>query len=398
MKIKTLIVSLGVFLIVFGIFYKIYEYNLLSQLIKTDEENFKNEIALIEENSKEKEKQRTEQENYKKEKKAKKQDDTIPISTTIQSIIVNTDKLTEYLRLLEQNRNKIEIINQKTNLLFGEKRTLVKQILQKINDYYKNEIKLTQIEIVRESLFLNIFEALYDNTISYDHLTTKWNFSRDKFVQSLSEISSLEKYSKNDFAFKNETEIKNYFPYGLEVLNRYKDSFRSYYLISKDYASERDESALYKARKYADTAVELQTVDWDRLGQEQQDNIFETKREISELLSQKINLFSQLSVDKSLLLPLKNKILFPQFNLELCYFYNYKTQIYYGIRLNYPEATSTAELINDLSIIAPKTNKLDEKFDNNSLVLSNTKEKIEFVCEDKQTNKKYYLTIPKVTN
>lgn len=398
MKIKTLIVLLGVFLILFGIFYKIYEYNLLNQLIKSDEGNFNNEIALIEENSKEKEKQRVEQEIYKKEKKAKKQDDTIPFFTSIQSIVVNTDKLTEYLKLLEQNSNKFEPIDKKTNLLLGDKRILAKQIVQKTKDYYKNEIKLTQIEIVRENLFLNIFEALYDNTTAYNHLTTKWNLSRDKFTQSLSDISSLEKYSKNDFAFKNEAEIKNYFPYGLEVLNRYKDSLRSYYLISKDYASERDESALYKARKFADTAVELKTVDWDRLGQEQQDKIFETKREISELLSQKITLLDQLSIYKSLLLPLKKNILFPQFNLELCYFYNYKTQIYYGIRLNYPEATSTAELINNLSIIAPKTDKLDEKFDNNSLVLSNTKEKIEFVCEDKQTNKKYYLTIPKVTN
>ncbi|QQG43376.1 MAG: hypothetical protein HYW45_04265 [Candidatus Daviesbacteria bacterium] len=395
MQLKTLTIAACLLLIALGIGYKFQERQHLRTLVDTYHSVLTDELTVIEEYN------NSQEEAYKHLKTFLDQKPNTPIKDTLDNLdrIIRSGKLIEnqdqeYQRKINEDRQKFQNLRKSAVLLIGPAKEFSTKLLDSIDAYYENEIESAKNNSIGLDFTLSLFETLKDYSIALNHSDTSAKLNAEKFAATFYEISTLEKYARSDFSFRNEAEIKRLLPYEYEVLTKYREYLKSYYTVSKDVVDGNYESAGYKAGKLSTDASNL-TVDWSRIGTG--DDNEQTKRSkaiLEQLIVQlnTLNNFKQRGLGKY---PFMNEIAFTKKDLLLCHIYSYKTGLYNLITSENPKAKTTEDLLKDLSTVSPKTNDLDNEFDKSSMKYTNTDEKMEFVCEDKPANKSYTFTTSK---
>lgn len=389
MRIRVIIPALFLLFVILILGYKIYEYNQLKVIVKTYESNFVNELVLAEESN-----QITEDfvETFTTFLTQDPEASFSAVLTSYDDVIriinIGDNKGIEYQREITENQKEYQNLNRSTFILIGKPKGFSGNFLKVVDKYYQDESKSTLYSLMGTRLLKNLFQLLRDDAIVRNHSDLIQDIKAKDYASTLYSISSIEKYTEKDYTLPDENEIKKLYLYGSDVLGRYKDYLKAYYLVAKDYARGDYESSAYKYEKFKDVYANL-TVDWDRLLGENDKDTLEIQKSVLEDLYNQIKLLEQFNEEGLGRYPLFETITFQNKDLILCHLYSYKTSLYNSITSKYPEAKTIDDLLNELDTIAPKTKDLDSKFDRSVMEFSNDEKKISFICKDKVADRSY---------
>lgn len=395
MPLRIVIVVACVLLLFLGIGYKFQEYNHLKNLVDTYQSVLTGKLTHIEEYN------NSQEEGYKHLKTYLSQKPNTPIKDTLSNLdqVIKSAKLIQdivqdYEKRVNEDREKFQAIRKSKLFLVGSVQGFSDKLLNSIDSYYQEEAQTAKNNKMSLDFSINLYETLKDYSIALNYSDTSAKLPAEKVAATFYELSSLEKYARDDFSFRNEEEIKKSMPYEYEILTKYRQYLKSYYTVVKDYVNGNYDSAAYKATRLTTDASNL-TVDWSRIGEWDEAERVKRGKTILEHLITQLALLKELKQNGLGKYPYMNEIIFNKKDLLLCHLYSYKKGIYNLITSEYPKAKTTEELFEELSTVSPKTNEFDNEFDKDSINYTNNDEKIEFVCKDKESNKSYIFTTSK---
>jgi hypothetical protein len=206
------------------------------------------------------------------------------------------------------------------------------------------------------------------------------------YYQLFGDIYSLEKYSRNDFKFEKEDDIKNYYPMGYGHLTRNKDYMGAFYLLAKDYAMDDFEAANYKAKRVSDLELALNT-DFEEILNEGAEKGRERYRNIIDYTMRKASLVKEFKRSNISKYPILGNVNNWNEDVEMCQLYAGKTGMFNSVLKEYPKATNIDDLLVELNKLAPITEKYDMNFDKSVATLINEEDKITLTCTDAETNR-----------
>lgn len=299
-----------------------------------------------------------------------------------------------YLKTLETNKNQYQNLETQSKILFGKKGEFVKRFLSHQGTYYDTEIENVRTSLVDDNLFLNLFAVWKDRALMDDYDGKAQKNPETYYSNNFTDIATLEKYTRSDFKFKDEDKIKEFYPYGYDSLNKFKEYMASYYSVIKDYVGGDEESASFKYSRLQETAINL-NIDFEKLFFEGKDKSDERSNKIIAAVTEKSKLikdFKDGNLGKYPLLPTVQKW---KEDLLMCQMYAYKTNYYQSITNKYPDATNFDTLLTQLAEVAPKTDAVDSRFDKSTIKYSSSDKKIKFECLDKEDGKTYTFVINK---
>lgn len=392
MQLRIIIVATCILLLALGIGYKFHEYQYLKTLVDTYQSVLTDKLTLLEEYN------RLQEEEYKNLKTYLDQKPNTPIKEALSNLdkVIKSNKLVlgvtqDYQRKIGEDRKKFQDLQKSEILLLNPVKGFDEKLLTSIDNYYQEEVQTPQNNSIYSDFRINLFETLKDYTIALDFSANLANLTTEKFASAFYKISSLEKYSRDDFSFQNEEEIKKLLPYEYEILTKYREYLKSYYTVSKDVLKGNYDSAQYKSGKLLTDASNL-TVDWNRVGRGNEAETTKRGKAILEQLITQLELFRNFKQNGLGKYPFMNEIVFNKKDLLLCHMYSYKKWVYSSVTSEFPEAKTIEDLFKEYSTVSPKTNEFDNEFDKDSMQYTNTDKKIEFICKDKPANKSYTFT------
>lgn len=395
MPLRIVIVVACVLLLFLGIGYKFQEYNHLKNLVDTYQLVLTGKLTHIEEYN------NSQEEGYKHLKTYLSQKPNTPIKDTLSNLdqVIKSAKLIQgivedYEKRVKEDREKFQSIKKSRLLLVGSAKGFSDKLLDSIDNYYQEEAKTAKNNNLSLDFSINLYETLKDYSIALNYSATSAKLPAEKVATTFYELSSLEKYSRDDFSFRNEEEIKKLMPYEYEILTKYKQYLKSYYTVVKDYVNGNYDSAAYKATRLTTDASNL-TVDWSRIGEwDEAERVKRGKTILEDLITQ-LSLLKELKQNGIGKYPYVKEVTFNKKDLLLCHLYSYKKGIYNLVTSEYPKAKTIEDLQKELSTVSPKTNELDSEFDKDSMEFTNIDDKIEVICKDKEANKSYIFTTSK---
>lgn len=396
MKLKTILVCfLFLFVAASGVL-KYWEWSSLKELIEAYNLNTRVELSIIEEgdrlNKKYTDLASTIDNQGTKKPLAESLKEYDEIIGTIRAM---ANKNREYIETIEGNSNLYEELNKRRWLTMGKTKAFYSRFLDAITEYYRLEIESSHKDSLDIQLGEKLFENMRDSYLGLDHQSRLYKMSETELSKSFFDLSSLEKYPKDDFQFENHEEMNKRHPYGLEVLRRYDDFLGSYYQVVKDLVKGDVESAGYKSRRLQDATLGL-SADWDRIvGETREEDIRRAEGilksassvlvEIDEYLANQIGIY-----------PFLPRPRFTVRDLVYCQLLAFKTNLYQQIRSDNPPATNVEELVKSLGDLAPKFPEVDEATDKSVIELTDTDDEIVFGCMDREVDRKYIFSISKI--
>ncbi|OGC48047.1 hypothetical protein A2W32_01670 [candidate division WWE3 bacterium RBG_16_37_10] len=405
MELRTILITILVITTISLVGYKYYEYQQLLNLIKTVDENAREELLLVEEEDK-LSKQAFQKfneyisswnsENFVKLNEQEKIDKTNEyLINIINAVKFSNNKSQEYKNAIIKNSEEILELKSAGKLLIGNRKNHHISVTDFIGRYYYHELEAVNTALVEDILSSNWLEAEKDMLVTDQYELSTKNSNEQTYKDYFFILSPLEKYNRNDFTFSNDNLLIQDYPYGYEVLQRYKRFLKSYYQINRDFISGDYESVNYKASKLEDDAVNTSTIDWNKFVNENNEKKTELRKKILDNL---INLLKLIKEFDNLNLgnyPFVESINYSIFDITMCNAYMYKTSLYSDISGENIKAQTFEELLKELSILSPKTEYLDVYFDKDTLNYKNSENKFLFNCLDKTTNKNYLFTLSK---
>jgi hypothetical protein len=300
----------------------------------------------------------------------------------------------EYLKALEENRGSYKKLEFPSKLLLGNRGKFARQFIENQLNYYDVEIEGIKENIISDYLAKNIFAVMKDKIIMMDFDDKASVAPTTNYSRYFADIASLEKYTRSDFKFPKEDEIKELFPYGHEMLDNNREYMSAYYSVVKDYVAGDYESAAYKYSRIEEASLEL-NVDFDRLFSEGEERENERAKKIIEYVVAKNMAIKEFKKDNLGMYPLLPRVDGWKDDLELCQLYSYKASYYNNVLKKYPEAEDFESLITELAQLAPSTSQIDSDFDKAVVEFTNTDELIQFKCTDGEVSKAYTFTTTK---
>lgn len=389
MQLRIIIVAACILLLAVGIGYKFQEYQHLKSLVDTYQSVLTGKLTHIEEYNS------SQEEGYKHLKTYLSEKPNTPLKDTLSNLdqVIKSAKLIQgivqdYEKRVDEDREKFQTIRKSRILLVGPVKGFSDRLLDSIDSYYQEEAQTAKNNKLSLDFSINLYETLKDYAIALDFSANSANLKPDKFASDFYKISSLEKYSRDDFSFQNEEEIKKLLPYEYEILTKYREYLKSYYLVSKDVLKGNYDSAQYKAGKLLTNAANL-TVDWSRIGKSDEADRTRRSKAILEQLITQLSILRELDQGGTGKYPYIRPVTFNKKDLLLCHMYKYKIGLYSLVTSEFPKAKTIEELQKELSTVSPKTNEFDNGFDKSSMEFTNTDDKIEVTCKDKEANKSY---------
>lgn len=306
------------------------------------------------------------------------------------NLSIDMDKA--YAELLKKNMEKYKRYKFYSNFLVGKRRKISKQLTQNILDYYQYEMLSNQKNIVGSYLLKNIFTVSKDKLIMtlYDNKSS--SSPETLYSKYFSEISSLEKYTNENFTLPYEEEIKSIYKYGAETIQNNKNYLKSYYLVIKDFVAGDYESANYKYSKLGDQYMKL-NVDMDRLANENSDTDQERFKNTLNTIIQKNRIYKEFNDNGLGRYPLLPSIQFTKINLELCQIYLLKAGLFSTLTKKPIEATNFDDLLKEIESLSPSTSDLDSQFDKSIVTYEKIDKKINYSCTDKETKTSYKFIV-----
>lgn len=393
-NLRNLILIGLVALILLGIGYKYLEYSTLKSISDQLSSTERQEISLVEEQSKLSEKGYElfskilldeKSSNEEKLKQFKELEGLI-------SQILNNEE--NYIKTIETNGEKYKKLSSRSKFLLGKRGSIAKQLLEDQESFYDNEINITKDSYTGDIMFAQIITIFKDNLVLTDYDAKATKSGETYYSENFADIASLEKYNRGDFRFKEDEQIKNLYPYGYETLHKYKDYFASYYAVVKDFVAGDLESAGYKYSRIQETATSL-NIDWDKLLSEGDERRKERAKNTILAVSGKVKLIKDFKENNLGTYPGLSSISKWKEDLVLCQLYSYKTGFYNLITSKYPDASNFEELIVQLSQVSPKTDEVDRKFDKSVVKFTNNDKEITFECTDKEDQRVFVFKTSK---
>lgn len=398
---RDLIIFFLVFLFILGIGYKYFEWDTLKKVISVANINQKAELARFEENNLYFNTQAYPKLEYLFSDKIESSEDYIDAADKLRTEIkITKDMDSIYENMLADNREKLSQLKWRRFFLLGKSREFINNFLTNLILSYDNSLKNAKIDSIDSTFLEDYFLVNRDMEISNDFFKKSpdgFNQALVKYVQTnFPRIGVLEKYSKDDFRFSDEDSYKTNNPYGYEILSKYKDYLKTFYLIMKDVASDDLESASYKSSKLQSHIVALNP-DYEKLfgeGNSHKDSIDKNKLISLANIVKSSKDFASKGIKEY---PLLGRV--GEFNgdLTMCYGYIFKSSgLYYRLKSEYPSATDSKSLVKEIAKIEPNTDFVDSVFDYDVLkVVSNDDKLIKFECLDKSDGRIYKFEISK---
>ena len=392
---RDLIIFFLVLFFIVGVGYKYLEWDTLTKVISVSNSNQKAEFAKIEENNFYYNTEVSPKIEYLYSDKIKNSEDYLDAVDKIRSEIKITKDIENiYRNMLVSNREKLSQLKFRGFFLLGEPRKFVNSFLTNAFLSYDDLLKRSKIDSVDNTFLEDYFLATRDMEVSNDFFKKapqNYNQALVKYVQTnFIQLGALEKYSKDDFKFSDEDTFKTNNPYGYEILLKYKDYLKTFYLIMKDIASNDLESASYKSSTLQSQTVALNP-DYEKLfgeGDNQKNSISKTNLiSVANMVKASKDFASQGIKEY----PLLGKVGVFNGDLAMCFSYISKASgLYNKITSKYPSATDSKSLIKEIAKIEPNTDFVDSTFDYGVLrVVSNDDKSIEFECLDKSDGRVY---------
>lgn len=300
----------------------------------------------------------------------------------------------DYSKLIKENSKKFDQLDFVFSFFTGPKVAKIKQIIKDQSIYYANEVSSNQNGLIEAAYFKNLFMVFNDmNRVNdFDAQAQNKEGVKKKFYL----LSSIEKYTRNDFNFFEENRIKNYAPNEYQGLVRYKRYFATYYelmrLLVKD--QENSQAVINLSNKLKQDSSAL-NIDFQGLFKDKEDSKLEETKTILITISDQLKNIYQINESKNISYPFVEPLKFTKHELWHCQLYDYKTAFFNSYKKEYPRAASVDELIKDLSSISPRTTEIDKNFDRNVMHLENDDKAIRFTCIDKENKDEYSFVIIK---
>jgi hypothetical protein len=302
---------------------------------------------------------------------------------------VFADHMKAYDQLLADHQAEYQKLATKTNLLYGKRKEVLSELIAAQLAFYETERQ----DVARGQVFLSLnrngVSVGKDGAALGVFMIKTGGFNNEAAIRSeFSSIAGLEKYTRDDFKFVNEEQIKADHPYGYESLDKQRKYFSGVYDAIKDLVSGDEESAGYKFSRLGDDYADLGTIDSERIESEGREEGKKIDQQLVEHLLrryQAVEKFHELQLGTYPLLasiPLSN-------NLSRCYLYVYKTDLYRDIKDNYPQAGSLTELQKELNQITPDLSEIDKATTTDQVEISKDEDRIHFTCKDGDQTYKY---------
>jgi len=287
-------------------------------------------------------------------------------------------------------------LEKSSKFLLGKRGSFAKDLIKNQISYYQKEIENAEEGVAGNELFVNIYKILKDFNIllTYD---VKGTANQKNYSANFSDVAILEKYTREDFKFTDEDNIKTFFTYGYEVLNKYKNYFSSYYEMTKDFVSGDEESASYKYATFQKDSIEL-NIDFDKITDEGAEKQINRSKAIIGITLNKISNIKRFKNDNLGYFPFLKKIESWKEDLVLCQLYSYKASLFQNITKKTIKFSNIDELFNELSQVSPKSDELDKVFNREVLTIKGLEEKekyITFECKDEATGIVYPFDVTK---
>lgn len=293
-----------------------------------------------------------------------------------------------YINTLEKNRERYNSLNGYAKIIVGKRGQFIRDVLSLQDKYYEEEISVNKESAITIQLLINIFNVGKDKILLSDYTQEAFYENDPDYYSLFSNLYPLEKYTRSDYQFPEQDEIRKIYPYGYEALERNKNYMSSYYSVAKDFAAGDLESANYKISRVVDTELEL-NVDFDRVFEEYDKRGRDSSLRILETGLEKISLIKNFESGDMSKYPFVEPLTKWIEDVELCQLYAYKSSLYSSIIGDYPEAKTFQELLEELKKLSPQSTELDGIFDKSTIVFDNGDEIISFRCKEHLSGKEY---------
>ncbi len=392
-NLRILIIVFFIAATVLSIIYKYFEWSTIRDLVSTYNNNWSKELKNMATDGKEaSEAAQTIVKLYDTISNNKYTYDDVyqQFDKTIALINVGINESENHINIIKQNKQNLNNLRSKSLLLFGKKGELIKNILNKLNEYYDLGIKNVNTSLVQGYVFKEYFNTFKDNEILQEYYSLVKDDPINKAPDYFYVLSPLEKYTREDFKLSKEEEMKSLFPQSYIGIMKSVAYSRSYYSFVKDQAMGDVDSANYKWSKLNEDGVNL-SFDIKILSNEGNTEKMELEKKIIRIIDNLMGLTKNLH--KTYLV---NNI-FGKINNFMddavgCTLYSNKGDFYYNLTKKYPKANSVDELIKELSTVAPTTENIDGQLDKKTMNFVNNDTLLKYICKDKVSNSIYTFT------
>lgn len=298
----------------------------------------------------------------------------------------------EYNDLLVENYQKYRNIKKRSVFLLGSKKQFVSKFLNLTENYYENEIKSSE-NIDKSLAFVeNLYLLIKDRSIIEYYFYTSEDL--DDIAANFDKISGSEKYTRSDFKFDQEEDIRSYYTLGSEMLDINKKYISNLYLIVKDVIAGDYESADYKYSSLMNQRADF-NIDFDDVFDENEDDERKLEQEIASINTEKILLLDDLNKNPIDNYPLVDSLKAWETDALICNLFWYKTSIYKGIFDEVPVVDNLKDLITELNKIPPNTEQVSEiiNYEKNKIEYDQEDKKLKFICEANTTGEEFIFMI-----
>lgn len=370
--------------------YKFYETSLSKKLVETYNSNWANELKVLERDQKEASEagevvkklyETIDNPKYTYEDTFKEFDNTIAI------LNVGINQGENRLEMLKKDKEKWLRLKSESSVLLGKRGNFIKNLLDKMTNYYDLAIKNTNSSLISGYVFREYFAAYKDYTILQSFIAVVSDDIVNKPVKYFYILSPLEKYSKDDYKIAKEEEIKTMYPRSYDGIIRTINYSRSYYSFTRDYVMGDIDSATYKISKLDEDKMNL-NFDYSIVFNEGNDEKRVLDKNIITTLVDSIKLIKDTknsSVQKGLFNTKENW----SEDVVLCKLYDFKEGYYYSLTKKHPTSKTFDGFIQELSSISPSTEIVDGLFNKKTIKFTNNENEIKYECKNYVDNTTY---------
>ncbi|MBD3279350.1 MAG: hypothetical protein GF390_01415 [Candidatus Pacebacteria bacterium] len=384
--------------VIAGVSYKFYEWKTLKTFAQFHNQAMKDELqAIVEVTELSKELFPDDDDD---QKSADQEFDIDEIAAEVDKVKgdlqVIYDRQNTIVSMLDDHQQQYQNYAQnKTKFLLNKKASFIKNLANSQQSFYQAEKEDMNRGLVYFKFMENTLDVGKDAAVLANYMMDTRGLRDDDAVSDyFGDLASLEKYTRDDFKFIAEDEIKELYPYGHEALMKQKQFFKTSYLAVKDLVAGDEESAVYKLSRIGDDVAALEGIDADRIADEGGERDLEIKKQLAESLIKRLELLQQFKQENLGNYPVLEPVNNWETDLAACYFYVYKTDLYREMKDDYPQATDFAALQTELAKISPQADQVSELYKPETINFAQDDKYVKFTCHDSQ-DQSYHIEFKK---
>lgn len=319
-------------------------------------------------------------------------------SYNLSNDLINLEKIIteanrDYSNLIKNNEQTYNNFDKKFSVLFTPQGRLFKEYIRYQKYYYDDEFKNSINNVISDNFTQNYTQVLQDRLVLANFVRITKGKTKDFISNNFGSISPLEKYTRNDYKFIDEENIKVKKPYGFELLDKNRKYMAAYYELIKEYIYGDTESYKYKYEKFNTISSDF-NIDLNKVFSEGETEGIESSKRILE------NVYGKFLISKKINNILNKYSIYGKYgvlssDLSMCQSYEYRYSLFGNMNGKYPIGNTIDELISEFDGINLSDKEADSLFNKSSLIFTNSKDKAIFECVDQDTKQKYTFSVSK---